>query len=396
MKEQHSLSPAYSPLPHVRLGIIGLGQRGLRTIQRYRHIEGATIVALSDIYPERIQEAQTLLSSLGCPEAKGYTREQIPEMLASGEVDLVLICTDWYSHVPLACAAMEAGLHVAVEVPAALTLEDCWRLVETSERMGRHYFPLENCCFDPFHLRTLALVAKGELGCIKHCSGGYIHDLHSLSALGQEKIPLLGWMDEGYPFAAGNAYPTHGIGPMAQLLDIHHGDRFTELYAISSDPDAPLSERISTILLRTERGRTASLHLDLHTPRPYSRLQSLSGSEGFLCKYPSPTLQLRGWSEALTGDEVEDYLTREACSPLEPWIQEGKDKGVENVMNYVMDARLIHCLRHGQSLDLTVYDAALWSSVIELSARSESERRPVEIPDFTRGLWCKNSVYLEE
>lgn len=371
----------------MRLGIIGLGRRGLRTIQRYRYIEGATIVALSDIHPERIREAQMLLSSLGCPEAKGYGREQIPQMLYSGEVDLVLICTDWYSHVPLACATMEAGLHVAVEVPAALMLEDCWRLVETSERMGRHYFPLENCCFDPFHLRTLALVAKGRLGRIKHCSGGYIHDLHSLSALGQGEIPLLGWMDEGYPFAAGNAYPTHGIGPLAQLLDIHHGDRFTELYAISSDPEAPLSERVSTILLRTELGRTASLHLDLCTPRPYSRLQSLSGSEGFLCKYPIPTLQLRGWSEALSGGEVEDYLAREACSPLEPWIQEGKAKGVENVMNYVMDARLIHCLRRGLPLDLTVYDAALWSSVIELSARSEGERRPVEIPDFTHGLW---------
>lgn len=387
MKEQHPLSPAYSPLSHVRLGIIGLGRRGLRTIQRYRYIEGATIVALSDIHPERIREAQVLLSSLGCPEAKGYGKEQIPEMLYSGEVDLVLICTDWYSHVPLACLALEAGLHVAVEVPAALTLEDCWRLVETSERMGRHYFPLENCCFDPFHLRTLALVAKGRLGRIKHCSGGYIHDLHSLGALGQGEIPLLGWMDEGYPFAAGNAYPTHGIGPLAQLLDIHHGDRFTELYAISSDPGAPLSERVSTILLRTELGRTASLHLDLCTPRPYSRLQSLSGSEGFLCKYPIPTLQLRGWSEALSGDEVEDYLAQEACSPLEPWIQEGKAKGVENVMNYVMDARLIHCLRRGLPLDLTVYDAALWSSVIELSACSEGERRPVEIPDFTHGLW---------
>ena len=387
MKEQHPLSPAYSPLSHVRLGIIGLGQRGLRTIQRYRYIEGATIVALSDIHPERIREAQALLGSLGCPEAKGYGREQIPQMLYSGEVDLVLICTDWYSHVPLACSALEAGLHVAVEVPAALTLEDCWRLVETAERMRRHYFPLENCCFDPFHLRTLALVAKGRLGRIKHCSGGYIHDLHSLSALGQGEIPLLGWMDEGYPFAAGNAYPTHGIGPLAQLLDIHHGDRFTELYAISSDPEAPLSERVSTILLRTELGRTASLHLDLCTPRPYSRLQSLSGSEGFLCKYPIPTLQLRGWSEALSGGEVEDYLAREAYSPLEPWIQEGKAKGVENVMNYVMDARLIHCLRRGLPLDLTVYDAALWSSVIELSARSEGERRPVEIPDFTHGLW---------
>lgn len=387
MKEQHPLSPAYSPLSHVRLGIIGLGRRGLRTIQRYRYIEGATIVALSDIHPERIREAQALLGSLGCPEAKGYGREQIPQMLYSGEVDLVLICTDWYSHVPLACSALEAGLHVAVEVPAALKLEDCWRLVETSERMERHYFPLENCCFDPFHLRTLALVAKGRLGRIKHCSGGYIHDLHSLSALGQGEIPLLGWMDEGYPFAAGNAYPTHGIGPLAHLLDIHHGDRFTELYAISSDPEAPLSERVSTILLRTELGRTASLHLDLCTPRPYSRLQSLSGSEGFVCKYPIPTLQLRGWSEALSGGEVEDYLAREACSPLEPWIQEGKAKGVENVMNYVMDARLIHCLRRGLPLDLTVYDAALWSSVIELSARSEGERRPVEIPDFTHGLW---------
>lgn len=371
----------------MRLGIIGLGRRGLRTIQRYRYIEGATIVALSDIHPERIREAQALLGSLGCPEAKGYGREQIPQMLYSGEVDLVLICTDWYSHVPLACSALEAGLHVAVEVPAALTLEDCWRLVETSERMERHYFPLENCCFDPFHLRSLALVAEGRLGRIKHCSGGYIHDLHSLSALGQGEIPLLGWMDEGYPFAAGNAYPTHGIGPLAQLLDIHHGDRFTELYAISSDPEAPLSERVSTILLRTELGRTASLHLDLCTPRPYSRLQSLSGSEGFVCKYPIPTLQLRGWSEALSGGEVEDYLAREACSPLEPWIQEGKAKGVENVMNYVMDARLIHCLRRGLPLDLTVYDAALWSSVIELSARSEGERRPVEIPDFTHGLW---------
>ena len=187
----------------MRLGIIGLGRRGLRTIQRYRYIEGATIVALSDIHPERIREAQVLLSSLGCPEAKEYSGEQIPQMLYSGEVDLVLICTDWYSHVPLACLALEAGLHVAVEVPAALTLEDCWRLVETSERMRRHYFPLENCCFDPFHLRTLALIAEGRLGRIKHCSGGYIHDLHSLSALGQGEIPLLGWMDECYPFAAG-------------------------------------------------------------------------------------------------------------------------------------------------------------------------------------------------
>ena len=122
MKEQHPLSPAYSPLSHVRLGSIGLGRRGLRTIQRYRYIEGATIVALSDIHPERIREAQALLGSLGCPEAKGYGREQIPQMLHSGEVDLVLICTDWYSHVPLACSALEAGLHVAVEVPAGATL----------------------------------------------------------------------------------------------------------------------------------------------------------------------------------------------------------------------------------------------------------------------------------
>lgn len=383
MNERSTPSSSHSSLPILRVALIGLGSRGLRTLQRYRHLDGVSVVAVADKEPKQIAEAQALLHAQGMP-APLCSSTEVQDIFQRGDVDLVLVCTDWFSHAHLAVEAMEAGKHVAVEVPAAVTLEECWRIVEVSRRTGRCFFLLENCCFDPFHLHALELVGSGHLGEIKHCEGAYLHDLHTWEREHCSEVPLYRWMDEEHPFTSGNAYPTHGIGPMSQLLGIHREDRFTELYATSALPDQPLSRRLSTILLRTARGCTALLQLDLSTPRPYSRLQSVMGTEGYLCKYPSPHLQLSSLPEALRGDAVADFLAQSAPSPMDRWIKEGQAKGVENVMNYVMDAHLIDCLKRGLSPAISVEDAALWSSIIELSARSEETNRPVPIPDFTQ------------
>lgn len=375
----HLRAPA---LECVRIALIGLGSRGQKTLERYRYIDGVRFTALVDHSLEHLEEAQLILERSG-RERVALATQDSQLALASDEVDLVLICTDWYSHATLACAAMEQGRHVALEVPAALTLEDCWRLVHTAERTQRHCFLLENCCYDPFHLEMLARVEAGDFGELKHAEGAYIHNLQ-----GQDptELPrdhqLYHWMGERYPFAGGNAYPTHGLGPMAQLLGIYREDRFTSLYACASSHGLPLTQRHSTVLLQTEQGRTALLQLDLHSPRPYSRLQSLVGTEGYMSKYPLPILQQRAWSQALMGEALLEELRTRPRSLLASFVAEGDAKGVPNVMNYAMDARLIHCLREGLPLDISVYDAALWSAVIELSARSEQEQRPLSLPSF--------------
>lgn len=366
----------------VRIALLGLGSRGLKTLERYQYIEGVRFTALADPHLEHLEAAQQLLRQRGA-SAPLVTQDSACA-LASPEVDLVIICTDWYSHCELACAALEQGKHVALEVPAALSISDCWRLVHTAERTRRHCFLMENCCFDPFHLEMLARAEAGDFGQIKHCEGAYIHNLQGQNSSSvPQGTQLYSWMGARYPYAAGNAYPTHGLGPIAQLLGIHRGqDRFVSLYACSSTPELELAQRHSSILLRTERGRTALLQLDLHSPRPYSRLQSIAGTEGYMSKYPLAMLQQRSWSAPLVGEALEQELRCQPRSPLAPLIAEGEAKGVPNVMNYTMDAHLIGALRSGSPLAISVYDAALWSACIELSARSEQEQRPVDFPSF--------------
>ena len=392
----HVLELRCEPLPIVRIGLIGVGQRGMKTLERYAFIDGAEIRCIADCDDEKLHLAnQTLLES-GRPEADLLSgREAWHDLCRRKDIDLVYICTDWSTHCEMAVEAMLQGKHVAVEVPAARTLEECWKLVDTAEQTRRHCFMTENCCYDWFALATLEMHHQHRLGTITHCEGAYIHDLRDTFGLTNGKRLTNStrlWMEKSCAEHGGNPYPTHGIGPIGWLLDIHRGDRMDYLVSLTAQGDGPdeLLGRVNSTLIRTHCGRSILLQLDVTTPRPYSRLQTVCATHGFVQKYPTPIIQTAEFPNALTGEdalrEAEKY-TSNGASQL--W-KKGHELGVPNEMNFAMDSRLIYCLRNGLPMDIDVYDAAEWSCLAELSQQSALQgSRPIQIPDFTRGKWRK-------
>ena len=377
-----------TPIPLVRIALIGLGQRGMKTLERYQYIHDAEIRYIVDVDAQKLKMANERLLATGRPAATVLQgADAWREACLREDVDLIYICTDWASHCEMAVEAMRHGKHAAVEVPAATTVEECRLLVETAERTRRHCFMTENCCYDSFALATLQMRNAGLLGTITHCEGAYIHDLRdSFGLTAQSKTDTVrNWMERSCARHRGNPYPTHGKGPIGQLLRLHREDRLDYLVSLTSHGagEDGLQSRVNSTLLRTVGGVSILLQLDVTTPRPYSRLQTVCGTKGFVSKYPTPTIQLDG-QPLLTGSEalaaMEQHYTSDAALR---WL-EGRRLNVPNEMNYAMDARLIHCLRYGLPLDIDVYDAAEWSCIAELSEQSAvNGSRPVPVPDFT-------------
>lgn len=384
MRDTQVLKLACTPIPTVRIGFIGLGNRGMATLRRYLVIEGVDIVALCDISPENLSAAGELLAGDGRYHPVTYGgADGWMELCRNREIDLVYVCTDWLTHAPMACYAMEQGKHVAIEVPAATTVDECWQLVRTSEHTRRHCFMLENCCYDTFHLAVLTMERKGLLGTLTHLEGAYIHDLRDKYDADGPK----GWMSRLCGQHKGNPYPTHGIGPVCQLLNIHRGDRLESLVSLTPATDVPHDVCINNTLIRTVKGKTILLQYDVTTPRPYSRMQTVCGTRGFVQKYPRRCIMLDG-QPPVKGDSVEPIVERYTEHHLAEIQREGHRLQVPNIMNYTMDRRLIHCLREGLPLDIDVYDAAEWSCIAELSEQSALQGgKPMEIPDFTCGHW---------
>lgn len=381
---------ACDPIENIRVGFVGLGNRGLATLRRYMILEGITVTCLCDLRPANVRKAADILQDNGKPVAREFTDKDSWMLLAEDpDIDMLCICTDWSTHTDIAVKAMTCGKHVAIEVPAALTVADCWRLVDTAEETRRHCFMLENCCFDPFALSTLQMKRKGWFGEITHCEGAYIHDLRARYRADENAGGFHnGWIARYCGSHVGNPYPTHGLGPISQLLDLNHGDRMD--YLVSMSPAVNHSSEgiyINNTLIRTVRGKTILLQYDVTTPRPYSRLQTVCGTRGFIRKYPVACAaddsngQLEG--EAL------DALLKEFRHPYEREYRADAERlGVENIMNYMMDRHLVKCLQKGLVPDINVYDAAAWSCITELSEISVRKGGiPVKIPDFTRGRW---------
>lgn len=408
--KQNVLKLTCPPLPVVRIGFVGLGNRGILALERYMHLEGIEVKALCDLREENITRATAVLQCSGRAEATHYTHSDGWRMLCERtDLDLVYICTDWLTHTDIAVYAMLQGKHAALEVPAAMTVADCWRLVDTAEATRRHCMMLENCCYDAYALTALNMVQQGALGEITHAEGAYIHDLRRhYFADETEGGYHNNWMKLYSQEHTGNPYPTHGLGPVCQWMNIHRGDRMEYLVSMSSR-QAGLSTYarqlfgehaaeagqtyqmgdVNTTLIHTVKGRTIMLQYDVTTPRPYSRHQTICGTKGFMQKYPVPCLLLDEYGkEPLSGEELESVL-EQYKHPFTATIgREAKEKEMPNEMNYIMDYRLVHCLRNGLPLDQDVYDAAEWSCITELSERSvRAGSIPVEIPDFTRGEW---------
>jgi hypothetical protein len=393
--QSDALLLACEPLPTVRIAFIGLGKRGKEAFNHYLHIEGVRIVAICDIHQEKIDFAQNLLREHGLDRAAEYRNpEGWRAVCERNDIDLVYVCTHWHLHVPIATYAMTKGKHVAVEVPAALTLHECWQLVNTAEKTRRHCFMLENCCYDYFEMAILNMVQQGVLGEIVHCEGGYIHDLRALDfSLKPEYLRFWSF--------SGNPYPTHGLGPICQVLNIHRGDRLHWLVSVSGNQfgyprvegfDLRKLNRLgnmNTTIIKTIKGKTIVLQHDITSPRPYSRNYLVSGTRGFAQKRSQPEIALEpNASETLKAEDYNQLLARYEHPFYRELGELARRVGSHGGMDFIMDYRLIYCLRNGLPLDQDVYDAAEWSSIVELSALSVSNgSTPVEIPDFTRGAW---------
>lgn len=408
-----------APMDSVRVGFIGLGMRGPDAVYRFAHIDRTSIKALCDKHADRLARPQKYLKEAGRPVAAEYSGlDGWKELCRRPDIDLVYIATDWVNHVPMAVYAMEHGKNVAIEVPAAMNLEECWKLVDTAEKTRRHCMMLENCVYDFFELTTLNMAQKGLFGDILHVEGSYIHNLEEFWRAYEGN-----WRLDFNEKHKGDIYATHGMGPACQLLDIHRGNKMN--YIVSMESKAITGPKIVKELLgreshdfknadhtmsmiQTENGQTMHIQHDVMNPRPYSRMYQLTGTEGFANKYPaegyafSNVQRLEGVpdyenlsSHSFVPEEVKKSLMQKYKHPIQAEIEDtAREIGGHGGMDYIMDYRLVYCLLNGLPLDQDVYDAAEWSAIGELSRISiENGSAPVEVPDFTRGAWKKLKGY---
>ena len=388
-----------APLERVRIGFVGLGVRAKRAVERMMHIEGAEVVAICDLVQTNIDEAQKIIISNGNTPAETFCdAEGWMQVCEHKDVDLVYICTDWLSHAKISLYAMECGKHVATEVPAATTIEECHKLVETAERTRRHCIMLENCCYDEFELTLLRMVQEGVLGEIIHGEGSYLHDLRERILSNDEGgRKWANWQVEFMKGHNGNPYPTHGLGPVALAMGIHRGDRMKSLVSLSSKRVScgtgkdTLVGNINSSIITTEKGHTIVVQHCISLPHPYSRSFILSGTKGYAQKYPLPLLALDPEGDrAIINDELKLLLDKYPHPFVERYKPFGESLCGRRWIDFAMDSRLIYCLRKGLPLDMDVYDAAEWSSLVELTEQSAAlGGAPVEIPDFTNGCWNK-------
>lgn len=399
-------------LDKVRIGFIGLGNRGPGHVRSMSYIEGVDIRALCDVVPAEVEKTRKLIEPSGFkPVLYSGDPEGWKKMCERDDIDLVYICTPWNMHAEMCIYAMEQGKHAAVEVPAAITVDECWQLVETSERTRKHCMMMENCCYDFFELLTLNMARQGFFGDIVHGEGAYIHNL--LGSNFNKEAYWEMWRLEENSTRRGNLYPTHGLGPICQIMDINRGDRMNFLVSVMSADfqmnntakDLAATDsfykkyvgrkyrgNMTTTTILTEKGRTIMIQHDVSSPNVYSRIHKVSGTKAAALKYPLP-------AKISIGDEwVDDNemkaLEEKYTPPIVKKVGElAKQVGGHGGMDFLENWRLIDCLRNGLPLDQDVYDAALWSAIAPLSEWSvESRSYPVPVPDFTRGAWKTNAV----
>jgi len=396
---------AAPPMDEVRIGFVGVGGMGSAHVRNLLRIEGCVIQAVCDVVAEKVERVQGWVEEAGFPRPTGYARgERDFERLCQEEdLDLVYNATPWEWHVPICVSAMENGKHAATEVPAAYTLEDCWKLVEHAERHQKHCLMMENVNYGRMEMMVFHMARLGVFGEVLHGEGGYLHDLREIK-FSEEGEGL--WRRAHSMVRNGNMYPTHGLGPIANCMDINRGDRFNTIVSMSG-PSRGLQEYaeanypaghakrqeryvlgdVNVSLIKTANGRTIYVGHDTILPRPYSRIHTLQGTKGIFQGYPD-RVYVEGRSErAHRWDEAEAWL-EEFEHPLWREMEERSQGAGHGGMDFMEDYRLIKCLREGIPTDMNVYDAAAMSAVTPLSEWSVANgSQPIEFPDFTRGRW---------
>ncbi len=395
---------AAAPMDVVRIGFVGVGGMGTAHVRNLARIAGCVVQAVADIRPSHAQRAADVVEEAGHPRPTLYTdgERDFERLCGEEDLDLVYTATPWRWHVPVCVAAMEAGKHAATEVPASTDLEGCWRLVETAERQGVHCVMMENVNYGRAELLCLNLVRQGLLGEVLHAECGYLHDLRAIK-FADEGEGL--WRRDHSWTRNGNLYPTHGLGPVANCMNVNRGDRFARLASMSG-PSRGLQEwarthypeghakraetfrlgDVNASLIRTARGRTIYVSHDTNLPRPYSRINLVQGTRGVFQGYPD-RVYVEDRSPPHRWEEAETYF-EEFEHPLWRALREASIGAGHGGMDFMEDYRLVKCLREGLPTDMNVYDAAALSAVSELSEISvAADSAPVDFPDFTRGRW---------
>jgi hypothetical protein len=377
-------------------------------------------MGLCDLREEKALKAQKLVQGTGhTPTIYSGDKDAWKKLCDRKDIDLVYIATPWNMHVSMAVYAMERGKHVAIEVPAAVTVDECWQLVKASEKTRKHCMMLENCCYDFFELMTLNMARQGFFGDIVHTEGAYIHALLDLNFQKDGYWDM--WRLKENIGMNGNRYPTHGLGPVCQVMDINRGDKMDYLVSMSSLDNMmgekakelaakddfykqfvgkPFRGNMNTTVIRTNKGKTIMLQHDVTTPNVYSRIHKISGTKASALKYPLPGKISVGHDKWLSDQELK-ALEEKYQPPIVRKVGElAKKVGGHGGMDFLMDWRLIDCLRNGLALDQDVYDAALWSAIAPLSDWSVKHRsNSIDVPDFTAGSWKQNKpvdILLEQ
>lgn len=426
---------ACAPMEKIRVGVAGLGGRGTAALERIAGIPGCVITGACDIRQNRIDANNNYLKTHGYKPAAEYCGpEAYKRMCEAEDVDVVYVTTGWQMHAPIGLYAIQHGKHTFVEVPCALTVDDCWNFVESAEKNRVHAMILENCCYGEAELLCLNLARQGKFGDLVHGEAAYIHDLRHMNYEDNAEFKPGGW-NHGYwdhwrlrynKDHKGNGYPTHGLGPVCQYMNINRGDVMTELVSMESrqanyeayardccpkykDLHVEMGD-MNTSVIKTALGRTIMLQHDVSSPRPYTRINLLSGTKGIFkgCyfgdnvtgeNYDHPFMQGNGvrlaW-ERKRGQHIPGFFSMEETNKIRaeqmhPYWKSageiGKKIGGHGGMDFLMDLRWAYCLQNGLPLDMDVYDLASWSCLVELTERSVREKRYVDIPDFTRGGW---------
>ena len=410
---------ATDPIKKVRVGIIGLGNRGNTLLEMFQYLvenEMAEIIALSDISEEKINQATEKLVLWQSKKPALYYKSETEwnKLAKRDDIDLVIIATPWDLHTTMAIYCMENGKHVASEVPISSTIEDCWKIIETSEHTQKHCIMMENCNYNEEELWILNMIQEGVFGDITHTEGAYLHDLRALML--HDTYYQGQWRLHEHAERNGNFYTTHGLGPIAFYLNIGRGDNFSHLTSMSSrELNLSLAAKqykhpiqsykcgdMNNTLIKTENGKTILLQFDVHTGRPYSRINKIVGTKAVHDGYPSrlyiegekPEYWGHNWLKEEAYNEYRNNFQHHIIRKLET-VSQGFKQG-HGGMDFVMIYRIIRCLNLGLPLDINVYDSVMWSAITPLSELSvAANSQSIIIPDFTAGNWKKvNSLEI--
>jgi len=412
LQERPNLGPAPSelfaadPIDVVRVGFVGVGLQGGAHVKNFLRIDGVEIVSLGDINQARAEQVAGWVEADGRPRPTLYTRDEwdFVRMCEEEELDLVFTATPWEWHVPVCISAMENEKHAATEVPAAYTVDDCWKLVEYAEKYQKHCVMMENCNYDRPEMMVFRMARLGLFGELLHAECGYLHDLRAIKF--EDKDEGL-WRRAHAMVRDGNFYPTHGLGPVANVLDINRGDQLDYLVSMSTPSrglqqwqsehvpsgDPKRAERyvqgdVNTTMIKTVHGKTIYVSHDTNLPRPYSRIHMVQGTKGLFQGYPH-RLHVEGMSP---DHQWEDWMDRrhQFDHPIWTELEERSAGAGHGGMDYIEDYQLVRALREGKPTDMNVYDAAMLSVICPLTEWSVANRsQAVNVPDFTRGRWAE-------